>query len=77
MLPGSLDEEKDFDVLGPTSWPVESCFPMGVRVSLSTYGTLLALLRMRCIVINAFFLGITWITLVYGMCIQWHFYEAT
>ena len=76
MLPGSSDEEKDFNVLGPTSWPVESCFPMGVRVSLSTYGTFLALLCMRCIVINAFFLGITWIILVYGMCIQWRLYEA-
>ena len=58
MLPGSSDGEEDFDVLGPTSWPVESCFLMGVRVPSSTHGTLLALQRTRCIVINAFFLGI-------------------
>ena len=76
MLPGSSDGEEDFDVLGPTSWPVESCFPIGVRVSLSTHGTLLALRRTRCIVINAFFFGITRIASIYGMCIQWRFYEA-
>ena len=76
MLPGSSDGEEDFDVLGPTSWPIESCFLMGVRVPSSNYGTLLALRRTRCIVINAFFLGITQIASVYGMCIQWHLYEA-
>ena len=76
MLPGSLDGEEDFYVLEPTSWLVESCFPMGVRVSSSTYGTLLALRRTRCIVIKAFFLGITRIASVYGMCIQWRLYEA-
>ena len=76
MLPGSSDGEEDFDVLGPTSWPVESCFPIGVRVSLSTHGTLLALRRTRCIVINAFFFGITRIASIYGMCIQWRLYEA-
>ena len=43
MLLGSLDGEEDFDVLGPTSWPVKSCFPMGARVSSSTHDTLLAL----------------------------------
>ena len=76
MLPGSSDGEEDFDVLGPISWPIESCFPMGARVSSSTHGTLLALRRTRCIVINAFFLEITRITSVYGMCIQWRLYEA-
>ena len=77
MLPGSSNGEEDFDVLGPTSWPVESCFPIGVRVSSSTHGTLLALRRRRCIVINAFFLGITQIASVYRTCIQWCLYEAT
>ena len=76
MLPGSSDGEEDFDVLGPTSWPVKSCFPMGVRVSSSIHDTLLALRRMRCIFINAFFLGITRIASVYGMCIQWRLYET-
>ena len=74
MLLGSLDGEEDFDILGPTSWPIESCFLMGVRVPSSTHGTLLALWRTRCIVINAFFLGITRIASVYGMCIQWQLY---
>ena len=76
MLPGSSDGEEDFDVLGPTSWSIESYFPMGARVSSSTHGTLLALQRTWCIVINALFLGITRIVLVYGMCIQWRLYEA-
>ena len=76
MLLGSSDGEEDFDVLGPTSWPVESCFLMGVRVPSSTHSTLLAFRRMRCIVINAFFLGITRIASVYRMCIQWCLYEA-
>ena len=76
MLLGSSDEEEDFDVLGPTSWPVESCFLMGVRVPSSTHGTLLAFQRTRYIVINTFFLGITRIASVYGMCIQWCLYEA-
>ena len=76
MLPGSSDKKEDFDVLRPTSWSIESCFPMGARVSSSTHGTLLALRRTRCIVINAFFLGITRIASVYGTCIQWHLYEA-
>ena len=76
MLPGSSDGEEDFDVLRPTSWPVESCFLIGVRVPSSTHGTLLALRRTRCIVINAFFLGITRIASVYEMCIQWRLYEA-
>ena len=76
MLPSSSDGEEDFDVLGPTSWPVESCFLMGVRVPSSTHGTLLPLQRTRCIVINAFFLGITQIASVYEMCIQWRLYEA-
>ena len=40
MLPSSSDGEEDFDVLGPTSWPVESCFLMGVRVPSSTHDTL-------------------------------------
>ena len=76
MLPSFSDGEEDFDVLGPTSWPVESCFPMGVKVSSSTHGTLLALRRTKCIVINAFFLGITRIASVYEMCIQWRLYEV-
>ena len=76
MLPGFSDREEDFDVLRPTSWSIESCFLMGARVSLSTHGTLLALRRTRCIVINAFFLGITRIASVYGTCIQWRLYEA-
>ena len=76
MLPGSSDGEEDFDILRPISWPIESCFPMGARVSSSTHGTLLALRRTRCIVINAFFLGITRIALVYGMCIKWRLYKA-
>ena len=49
---------------------------MGARVSSSTYDTLLALRCMRCIVMNAFFLGITQIALVFGRCIQWRLYEA-
>ena len=49
---------------------------MGVRVSLATHGTLLTFQRMRCIVTNAFFLEITRIASVYGMCIKWHLYEA-
>ena len=69
MLPGSSDGDEDFDVLGPTSWSVESCSPMGAKVSSSTHDTLLALRRTRCIVIIAFFFGITWIASVYGMCI--------
>ena len=77
MLPGSLDEEEDFDVLRPKLWSVESCFPMGARVSLATHGTLLTFRRTRCIVINAFFLGITRIASVYGICIQWRLYKAT
>ena len=76
MLPGSSDGEEDFDVLGPTSWLVESCFLMGVRVPSSTHGTPLTLRRTRCIIINAFFLGITRIASVYGMCIQWRLYEV-
>ena len=75
-LPDSSDREEDFDVLGPTSWPVESCFPMGVKVSSSTHGTLLALRHTRCIVVNAFFLGIMQIASVYGTCIQWCLYEV-
>ena len=75
MLSDSSDGEEDFDILGPVSWLVESCSPMGARVSLSTQGTLLALRRTRCIVINAF-LGMTRIASVYEMCIQWRLYEA-
>ena len=52
--PAPRDGEEDFDVLGPISWPVESCSPMGARVSSSTQDMLLALWRTRCIVINAF-----------------------
>ena len=76
MLSGSSDDEEDFDVLGPTLWPLESCFPMGVRVSSSTHGTLLVLRHTRCIVINAFFLEIMQIAWIYEMCIQWRLYEA-
>ena len=50
---------------------------MGARVSSTTHGTLLTFQRTRCIVINAFFLGITRIAWVYGMCIKWRLYEAT
>ena len=75
MLSDSSDGEEDFDVIGPISWPVESCSPMGARVSSSTQGMLLALRRTRCIVINAF-LGMMRIASVYGMCIQWSLYEA-
>ena len=74
--PSSSDREENFDILGPKSWPVESCFPMGARVSSATHGTLLTFWRSRCIVINAFFLGIMRITSVYKMCIQWRLYEA-
>ena len=76
MLPSSSGGEEDFDVLGPKSWLVESCFPMGARASSTTHGTLLTFRRTRCIAINAFFLGITRIVSVYGMCIQWSLYEA-
>ena len=76
MLPSSSGGEEDFDVLGPKSWLVESCFPMSARVSLATYGMLLTFRRTRCIVINAFLLGIARIASVYGMCIQWRLYEA-
>ena len=76
MLPGSSSGEEDFDILGPKSCPVESCFPMGAKASSATYGTLLTFRRTRCIVVNAFFLGITQIASVYGMCIQWRLYEA-
>ena len=54
MLSVSSDGEEDFDVLGPTSWPVESCSPMGARVSSLAQDTLLAFQRTRCIVISAF-----------------------
>ena len=76
MLPGSSDGKEDFDVLGPTSWPVESCFLMGARVSLTTHGTLLAFRRTRCTVINASSLGITRIASEYGRRIQWCLYEV-
>ena len=76
MLLGSSGGEEDFDVLGPKSWPVKSCFLIGARVSSATHGTLLTFRLTRCIVINAFFLGITRIASVYEMCIQWRFYEA-
>ena len=49
---------------------------MGARVSSATHGTLLTFQHTRCIVINAFFLGITQIASVYGMCIKWRLYEA-
>ena len=77
MLPGSSGGEEDFDVLEPKSWPVEFCFLMGARVSAATHDTLLTFRRMRCIVINAFFLGITQFASVYRMCIQWRLYKAT
>ena len=76
MLPGSSDGEHDFEGLGPKLWPVESCFPIGARVSSTTHGTLLTFRHTRCIVINAFFLGITQIASVYEMCIQWRLYEV-
>ena len=76
LLSGSSDGEEDFDVLGPTSWSVESCFPMGARVSSSTHDTVLVFLRTRHIVMNAFFLGITQIASVFGRCIQWRLYEV-
>ena len=49
---------------------------MGTRVSSATHGMLLTFQRTRCIVINAFFLGITRIASVYEMCIQLRLYEA-
>ena len=49
---------------------------MGTRVSSAAYGMLLTFQRTRCIVINAFFLGITRIASVYEMCIQLRLYEA-
>ena len=76
MPPDSSDGEEDFDVLEPKSWSVESCFSMDARFSSATHGTLLTFRRTRCIVINAFFLGITRIASVYGMCIQWCLYKA-
>ena len=76
MLPGSSSREEDFDVLGPKSWPVDSCFPMGARASSITHGMFLTFQRTRCIVINAFFLGIMRIASVYRMCIQWRLYEV-
>ena len=76
MLLGFSGREENFDVLRPKSWPVESCFPMGARASSATHGTLLTFRRTRCIIINAIFLGITRIALVYGMCIRWRLYEA-
>ena len=54
MLPGSSDEEEDFDVLGPIPRPVESCSPMGAGVSSPAQGTLLEFRHTRCIVISAF-----------------------
>ena len=76
MLPESSDEKEDFDVLGPMSWPVESCFLMGVRVSSAIHGTFLAFRCMRCTVINASSLGIMQIASEYGRRIQWHLYET-
>ena len=49
---------------------------MGTRISSATHGMLLTFQRTRCIVINAFFLGITRIASVYEMCIQLRLYEA-
>ena len=66
----------DFDVLGPTSWPVESCFLMGARVSSTIHGTFLAFWRTRRTVINASSLGITRIVSEYGRHIQQRFYET-
>ena len=77
MLLGSLDEEEDFDVLGPTSWPVESCFLMGARVSSAIHGTFLVFWRTRRTVINASSLGIAQIASKYGRRIQWRLYEMT
>ena len=54
MLPGSSDGEEDFDVLGPTSWPVKTCSPMSARVFSPAQGTLLAFRHTGCIVISAF-----------------------
>ena len=71
MLLGFSDGEEDFDVLGPKLRSVESCSLMGARVSLATYGTLLAFRRTRCIAINAPSLGITRIASEYGRRIQW------
>ena len=41
-------------VLGPMSWPVKSCSPMGARASLPAQGTLLVFRRTWCTVINTF-----------------------
>ena len=77
MLLGSSDGEEDFDVLGPTSWLVESCFLMGARVSSAIHGTFLAFWRTRRTIINASSLGIARIASEYGKCIQWRLYETT
>ena len=77
MLPGSSDGEEDFDVLGPTSWPVESFFLMGARVSSAIHGTFLAFRRTRRTIINASSLGIVRIASEYGKRIQWRLYETT
>ena len=54
LMPGSSDGEEDFDVLGPISWPVEFCSPMGARASSPAQGTLLAFRYARCAIINTF-----------------------
>ena len=77
MLPGSSNGEEDFDVLGPMSWPVESCFLMGARVSSDFHGTFLAFRRTRRTIINASSLGIARIASKYGKRIQWCLYETT
>ena len=70
MLPESSNGEDDFDILEPTSWPVESRFLMGAKVSSAIHGTFLVFRHTRCTVINAFSLGITRIALKYGRRIQ-------
>ena len=79
MLFGSSDGGggENFDIIGPTSWPVESCFLMGARVSSVIHGTFLAFRRTRRTVINASFLGIVRIASKYGRRIQWRLYETT
>ena len=76
MLPGSSDKEEDFDVLGSTSWLVESHFLMDAKVSSAIHGTFLAFWHTRCTVINASSLGITRIASEYRRHIQWRLYEA-
>ena len=52
LLSCSSGREEDFDALGPTSWPVESCSPVVARASSPAQGMLLVFWCTRCAVIN-------------------------